>query len=505
MAYTETRSRDQIKKTFTAFLDYCQGGMEDEVTRSAGNGAMPFYPLGIDSEQRNALEEMGEEIIRQMPDEIIERLMKQNGATSLIAKVYPKDGEPYIMHNERNAGYVVHCISFSAMAATGKTSEEPKTFVDFYSGVPAALKMEFPFYDWDAEPKPDPQPGPAPEFRTEVLPTLPEHKPQKAIIPHTNVFRLLTRPEPWGGEWQQMSLLGWPINELKNSDAVTYLSLEMDTEESGIKLDRKINLFDKSVLNAAINLFEAGNDIFTVRQLCSWMKGAKNNNSGIDKATIERVEESMKKQQRTIARIDAKETFKKRGITEYDAELETYLLPIEKLKVWGKGKRANEKIEAYHFIKEPPVLSHARATNQIYTAPAKALQTGNVSATESVIILRNYLMERIEAARGGKLNRKILYSTIYDEMEIIEPSIYNYADQTDKATGKTIPAELAYKRDLQQYHKKTAKTRKNVKDLLDNWVEQGYIKGYTESKKGKTLEGVTINFAQEKKLSKKGQ
>lgn len=504
MAYTETKSRDQLKKTFTAFLDHCQGGLEDEVTRSADNGAMPFYPLGIDSEQREALEEMGEEIIRQMPDEIIERLMKQNGATSLIAKVYPKDGEPYIMHNERNAGYVVHCISFSAMAATDKADDTPRTFADFCSGVPKALKMEFPFYDWDAEP--GPQPGPAPKARTEALPTLPELRQQKAIIPHTNVFRSLTRPEPWGGEWQQMSLPGWPINELKNSDAVTYLSLELETEESGIKLDRKISLYDKSVLTAAINLFEAGNDTFTSWQLCSWMKGTRNNNSGIDESSIKEAEKSLEKQQLIRAKISATETFRKRGITEYDGELKTYLLPIEELEIWGKGKRANKKVKAYHFIKEPPILTHARATKQIYTAPVEALQTGNISATKSVIILRNYLMERIEAARGGKLNRKILYSTIYDDMEIIEPSIYSYADQTDEATGETIPAELAYKRDLQQYYKKTAKTRKNVKYLLDNWVKQGYIKGYTESKKGKTLEGVTINFAQEKKKpSKKGK
>jgi cell division protein FtsB len=381
--------------------------------------------------------------------------------------------------------------------------QAPRTLATFYSGIPKALKLEFPDYEQYATP--GPQPGPAPNLKAEVLPTLSEIRPQKAIIPHTNIFRSLTRPEPWGGTWQQMSLPGWPIKELRNNDAVTYLSLELDTEESGIKLDRKISLFDKSVLNAALNLFEAGNDIFTVRQLCSWMKGAKNSNSGIDEAAIERVEQSIKKQQRTIAKINATETFKQKGITEYDGELETYLLPIEKLKVWGKGKRSNEKVEAYAFIKEPPVLTHARATRQIYTAPAEALQTGKISATGSVTILRDYLMERIEAARGGKLSRKILYATVYEEMEIIEPFAYNYSDQTNEATGETIPAELAYKRELQQYHKKTAKVRKNVKGLLDNWAEQGYIKGYTESKKGKTLEGVTISFGQEKKKPKKGK
>lgn len=496
MAYTETKSRDQLKKTFTAFLDHCQSGLEDEVTRSADNGAMPFYPLGIDSEQREALEAMGEEIIRQMPDDLTEQVMTQSGATSLIAKLYPKDREPYIIHNERNAGYIIYCVSFSAMESAGKTAEEPKTFADFCSGVPKALKMEFPFYDWDAEP--GPQPGPAPKARTEVLPTLPELKPKNAIMPHTLVSNSLTKPELWGGEWQQMSLPGYDLPDLKNKKLKTYFSLEWNSD-TDITFSRKQTPYDGSVLNAAYAFYDSGNHIFTSRQLCAQMKALESDSSGIDETSIKKITDSIEKERRTMAKIDSTDAFTKRGITDYTAKIEDYLLPLRKIYVEGKGKKSGERMEAYQFRGEPPILAHARALKQISTIPMEYLKIEGMSITDDVVVLRDYLISRVDGARNKRLSRKILYSTIYEQLEIYEPSIYSYLNTTNEETGEIITAEEAYKKDLDRYRHDTKRIRDKVKKILTYWIKAGFIRGFTETKKGKAFEAVTLSFERKKK------
>lgn len=498
MAYTETSSRDQLKKTFTAFLDYCQNGFEDEVTQSADNGAMPFYPLGIDSEQREALEAMGEEIIRQMPDDLIDRVMTQSGATSFIAKLYPKDREPYIIHNERNAGYIIHCVSFSAMASTGKTAEEPKTFADFCSRVPAALRMEFPFYNWDAEPKPEPQPKPTKKAKSKILPTLPEIKPPNAIMPHTLVATSLTLPEVWGGGWQQMSLPGFGLRDLKDKKTTTYFSLEWNSE-TDVTFSRKQTPYDGSVLNAAYAFYDSGNHIFTARQLCAQMKALESDSSGIDEASIKKITDSIEKERRTMAKIDSTDAFTKRGITDYTAKIEDYLLPLRKIYVEGKGKRAGERMEAYQFRGEPPILAHARALKQISTIPMDFLKIEGMSITDDVVVLRDYLISRVDGARHKRLNRKILYSTIYEQLEIEEPSIYSYLDTVNEETGETVTAEEAYKKDLDRYRHDTKRIRDKVKKIMNYWVQVDFIGGFTETKKSRTFEAVTISFEKKKK------
>lgn len=504
MTYSETKNRDQIKKTFTAFLDYCQNGYEDEVTRSTDNGAMPFYPLGINKEQREALEEMGEEIIRQMPDDIIDKLMNRNGSTSFVAKVFPKDEEPYIMHNEYNAGYIVHCLVFSAIsAAQGDDNESPRTFAKFCTGVPQALKWEFPFYDWDAAPEPEPEPGPAPVIKPETLLTLSEMKPKKAVFPNSLVAQSLTRPELWGGEWKRDGMPGFPIKELRDQKTETYVSLSLDSIlENGIAFDREITSYDLSVSNALCTFYECGNFVFTPRQLCVQMKLLENDNSGVDAASIKEITESLEKGRRTMILIDATSTFEKRNITDYGFVMDDQFFPLKKGYAIGKGPKSGELIEVYYIRDEPPILQHAKATGQIIRAPVENLKIEGMSITNDVVILRDYLFKRICAAKEKHLTRKILYSTIYAVMDIAEPSLYRYTTGFDEETQKPIIDEAAYKKDLDRYRHDTKSVRDKVKKLMENWKKKGVIAEYTESKKGKTLEGVTISFGQEKKPKK---
>lgn len=343
--------------------------------------------------------------------------------------------------------------------------------------------------------------GLAPKKEQQEIFALTEIKPENAVIPHTNLVNHLSDPALWGGKWQQMRLPGFP---LPDGPAKTYFALAWDIDEGeDIQLSRKITPYEKSVLGAAMTLFAAGNEIITERQVIATMKAFQNDNSGIDAAAIDKAVRAIDKERRIMAKINATKSFEQRGITDLDAEIETYLLPLEKVTVKAKGKRTGEKMTAYRFMREPPVLTHARAIGQLYTVPMKYMQIVGISATDSVVSLRDFLIRRIEAIKGGKLSPKILYSTVYTEMELVEPSPYNYSgnqtrERTDKTTKEkttvTITKDQAYKEDLDRYRHDAKRIRDQVKVLMENWKKQGYIKGYSEVKKGKTIEAVTVRY-----------
>lgn len=494
-------NREKLTIAYKDFLTYCE---KDPPTPRPVDPARGPYPIKLTIEQASTAHDLGIEVIRQMPAPAVKKIITRTGAGGYIIKVQPLEGKPFTQYNDRNAGYIVYSLVYRAMLLARKGDfEKAVTFAEFAEAVLRAIKMEFPRLP--SEPAEDEEAQEAEELQPEqeepALPVLTEIKPQNAIIPHTLVANSLTSPDPWGGKWQQLSLPGFALQD--GTHATTYLALEWDLEGSGIEPSRKLSLYDKSAHNAAVTLYAAGNEIITERQLAAAMKGAKSDNSGIDAAALAKVRRSLDKQRRTFVKINATKSFEQRGITDFEGEIETYLLPLDKITVQAKGRKSGEKMTAYRFIKEPPVLTHARAMGQIYTVPMLHLQTGNISATDSVVVLRDYLIGRIEAARGGKLNAKILYSTVYTQMELVEPSPYNYSgpqtrERTDKATKEkttvTLTEEQAYKEDLDRYRHDVKRIRDQVKALMENWKRQGYIKGYSEVKKGKTIEAVTVRF-----------
>lgn len=316
-----------------------------------------------------------------------------------------------------------------------------------------------------------------------ALPALSEIRPQHAIFPHTLVFSNLTKPEPWQN-WEQMALAGFEIKDAtkKQGKASTYLSLDfLNDGESGISCNRKLSNYSLSAIRAALSFYGVSNDIFTPRQLVAQMKGINPNNAGIKDTAIRAATRELDRDRITLVKIDATRTLEKWGVTTHTGYFESYLLPLEKIYVQakGRGKRSGEKMIAYRFIKEPAVLEHARTLKQIYNIPVGYLKTGSVSATDDVVILRDYLLERIYAAKDGRLDKAIKYATLYDLLNAVEPSPYGISSKE-------------YNNAITQYRKKTATIRKNTKGLFDNWIRQGLLKGYSERKKGKAFDAVEI-------------
>ena len=111
-------------------------------------------------------------------------------------------------------------------------------------------------------------------------------------------------------------------------------------------------------------------------------------------------------------------------------------------------------------------------TGQIISVPIKLLQTREaVRSTEEVIVIRGYLLRAIEGMRSPafKRNNKITFEGIYKELHM-------------------------KKLDKKAFKEKSFKVRSHVNAILDEWVEQGYIKAYEQYKERKTIKGVAVTL-----------
>lgn len=105
---------------------------------------------------------------------------------------------------------------------------------------------------------------------------------------------------------------------------------------------------------------------------------------------------------------------------------------------------------------------------QVITVKIDLLNTKKaISNTPDNIVIRAYIVKRIEEMKNSKnhLGNKILYDTIFEECQI---------DASNKVVKK--------------------RHRDAIKKILECFIEKDYIKAYTETKKGNTLDGVLINY-----------
>ena len=235
-----------------------------------------------------------------------------------------------------------------------------------------------------------------------------------------------------------------------------------------MKIDGNINLtnYDKSIINGVSSILESGNSSFTIPMLYHAMTGKAN--PTVDDQLLGEIQAKLEKMRRLTISIDLSEEFKAHFIGEdgsdlllEDLTIEGYLLPLNKLTGVVNGKKS----EMYQIIDTPPLYSYAKAKKQIATVPLSLLNAP-VNNTATTIPLKSYLLFRIEGMKN-KNNRlrsdKILYSSIYSELD-------------DSDANKTRKMRI----------------RNYTKAILDHFVKEKYIVGYSELRTGRSIEGVKI-------------
>lgn len=267
-----------------------------------------------------------------------------------------------------------------------------------------------------------------------------------------------------GEQWANISVDKGGKGAIK---AVAFLDYE--NEHTSIT-GKPLTAFDKTVHNAICTLYEAGNSIFTLEMVYRAMNGLTNSERITEeRGTLEPIRESIEAGRHKIFKINAEEQIKKYYPKIKKVVYESYFLPLEK--VTAIMHNGEEPIECYRLLKAPPLYEYSKNIKQVISVDIKLLNSKkSVKNSRSVAVIREYLIKRISSMKNGKAginNRNIKYDTLFEE------------------TG--IEAE-------QLTQTQRNRKREQVKKLLDHFITVNFITGYTEYKKGRTFDGVTITF-----------
>lgn len=251
-----------------------------------------------------------------------------------------------------------------------------------------------------------------------------------------------------------------------NQPVLTTVTLDMP-DHMRIEGGHALSPYDKSIINGVTSLIESGNTVFSVPMLYHAMTGRKN--PTVDEALYDEIVGKLEKMRRMMLTIDLTEENEAHYITGQDGKnlevtdltLEGYLLPLNKVSGLVNGKRT----ELYQIIQHPPLYTYSKMRRQLASVRI-ALLSAPVNNNATTIPLKTYLLQRIELMKNERnsiTRSSILYESIYQELGALE------ANKTRKM-----------------------RIRGYTTTILDYFVEQLYIKGYAEYKKGRSVAGILI-------------
>lgn len=244
---------------------------------------------------------------------------------------------------------------------------------------------------------------------------------------------------------------------------IKFDELNKDIKISGIS---GLTSYDEAVHNAVISLFlVGGNDIITPRMIYRQMTG--NANVTLPDQHRQLISDSIDKM--SALRVTINTTGERAGYKNLDIEYKGNLLYTKSITARLNGVIVEDCIK---ILDTPVLYTYANAKNHVSRFPISLLNSSDkVHKTPDVIIIQNYLLKRIDSFKDKKQD-KILYSSIYDQLDF----------QTEGRAS---------------INNKKKKVRDHTKTILDHFVSQGLISGYSEDEKDKktnAIKGVTIHF-----------
>lgn len=252
--------------------------------------------------------------------------------------------------------------------------------------------------------------------------------------------------------------------------------------------------YDRNVYNAVSSLYVYGDQshVVTPAMVYRAMTGLTDS----EKPTagqLAAVTRSLDKMRFIRARIDCTEELKARRITLNSkqingGEIDTYLLTAEAIKVQAGG----QTVRAYRIIKTPILYEYAAAVKQVLTLPASVLDVKEISEltvdgakkltigarlpnTESRILIKGYLIRRIEGMKGKNgLSNPVI-------------SLYDYERDGETHQGLYSIAGKADAKDLE-----AKRIRTDVEKMLAYWQATGYIKAFEARTQRRKITGYKI-------------
>ncbi len=229
-----------------------------------------------------------------------------------------------------------------------------------------------------------------------------------------------------------------------------------------------ITAYDKIVHDAVCSLYSAGNDTFTPEMVYRAMNGMIESEF-VSSNSVKMIVDSLEKLRLTDISIDY--TGQVRMINPDNAfdtaRVSGSMLMMRKVTVSTGGVTK----WAYQLVSSPIVYEYSKLVKQIIPIRLELLNTKETTrSTDTVIIIRQYILQRVELMKNKKNNmnsRLIAYDSIYE--------LLNTPD--DRKLRATI--------------------RSQTERLLDNYVGKEYIAGYEVVRRGRAITGVLIHLLEE--------
>lgn len=223
--------------------------------------------------------------------------------------------------------------------------------------------------------------------------------------------------------------------------------------------------YDLTVMDAVSTLWSTGNSIMTPEMIYRAMNGYTEQER-VSPQAVAAVTKSVDRMRMTYTKINYTNEAEMRRIEADSFILEGYMLLADKVIVTVKGFQKS----AFKFHRLSLLHEYSKANNYLLSVPVEVVNTKSaVQSTPEIIVIRSYLIRRIEAMKSDKNNfegLRVLYETVFQECEI------------------NINGNNAVKKRYTTY----------IKRLLDYWVRLGYIKGYSECKKGRLIAGIDFRI-----------
>lgn len=202
--------------------------------------------------------------------------------------------------------------------------------------------------------------------------------------------------------------------------------------------------------------------------------------------------------------IDATDELRKRRVIEEGAtyHIKDYYLRAQEHVYKAKG---GQQVKAWLMTGEPFILDYAKKTGQILTVPAKYLEIAKVKGGEisrelvtmnaNRQAMTSYMLRRIavikhdaERAREAKRSYDRRCST---DKTLPDKPLAAFREQSNTILFSSIFKET----DTETTNRKQQMLNRNFCfDVLDFWKASGYIKGYRQQKKGRSITGVEIEI-----------
>ncbi|MDO5147658.1 MAG: hypothetical protein Q4D60_11730 [Eubacteriales bacterium] len=259
-----------------------------------------------------------------------------------------------------------------------------------------------------------------------------------------------------------------------------YVLVNLYSDEKLTLSNPNISPYDMAVMDAAFTLLSNGATAFTPEMIVRTMSG--NMEQKVTPQKIGAVTRSLNKLKFIRIRIDCTDEMiaRKKIKKGQTSSMESYLMPLDEVEV----KLGNQKImKGYSFSKYPVLYTYAINIGQIISVPRTLLETkGALSDTDEAVVLKRYLIKRIEVMKNDKNNsrsRRITYEW-YDKKD-------------DKKKG--MFHSLGYKpEEFSNWKKKKSNIHNDVKSILAVFVKEKYIKAFSEVKEGKSINGIDITL-----------